>query len=475
MRKILSLAVLALAGLAGAQAAEPAYEYVPFVREGVQWHCKAGFSYTYWRDYYYEFEGDSVVNGKTYKKCYRHFLPDSSHPSQNNVQFFALFREADKVVYLYQDNFEDGIIWTTFMQHIEADNEVVVYDFNDIPGCYNFGSNGRFGPFATDQPVEINDKMRKRYKSINGYIVEGIGFDSERYGDPLMLFFPGLTGPGHYEYPADYGLDYVTENGDTVYYGRANINYVPLAREGVQWFYNMDELDGLGNVVTKAYTYEFSGDTTVNGMLYKKCFRYSGESMSAATDVELVALVRDYCMEVDCIENKPLAADASLLMWHYEDGTTPGTIDDEDWLYLFYPDFDVTSPYKFDKAVTMTTDTLLFANSKRVVRTYTDETGSELGKTIEGIGYDGLFGDMLRPFRNAPVVDGKSLNISLNRVVDHGHVYYGKGHESDGIDDVTADSRRTGDGRYYDLTGRAVADPAAPGIYIHNGKKVLVR
>ena len=34
--------------------------------------------------------------------------------------------------------------------------------------------------------------------------------------------------------------------------------------------------------------------------------------------------------------------------------------------------------------------------------------------------------------------------------------------------------QRPDDGRYYDLTGRPVADPAAPGIYIHNGKKVLV-
>ena len=46
---------------------------------------------------------------------------------------------------------------------------------------------------------------------------------------------------------------------------------------------------------------------------------------------------------------------------------------------------------------------------------------------------------------------------------------------STGIDNVVAERNGTNDPYYYTLSGQRIAKPAQRGIYIHNGKKVLVK
>lgn len=47
--------------------------------------------------------------------------------------------------------------------------------------------------------------------------------------------------------------------------------------------------------------------------------------------------------------------------------------------------------------------------------------------------------------------------------------------DTGGIDTITSDSELSGDNRIYNLMGIEVAEPLAPGIYIQNGKKFLVK
>ncbi len=47
--------------------------------------------------------------------------------------------------------------------------------------------------------------------------------------------------------------------------------------------------------------------------------------------------------------------------------------------------------------------------------------------------------------------------------------------ESQGITDVTVAPVVEGNNKYYNLQGIEVADPTQPGLYIHNGKKILVK
>ena len=115
---------------------------------------------------------------------------------------------------------------------------------------------------------------------------------------------------------------------------------------------------------------------------------------------------------------------------------------------------------------------------------YLDENGEPLAYIVEGIGFDSRdMGDLLTPFTRQPDHDADYQEwCGLSHVVKDGQIIY-KGMRYregafTGIDEAVAD--RTGrpqDENYYDLMGRPVGKevPSTPGIYIHNGKKIVVR
>jgi hypothetical protein len=92
-------------------------------------------------------------------------------------------------------------------------------------------------------------------------------------------------------------------------------------------------------------------------------------------------------------------------------------------------------------------------------------------------------GDLLTPFTRKPDPNADYQEwCGLSHVVKDGKIIY-KGmryrHGAfDGIDEVVADKspRRPQDDNYYNLMGQPVGKdvPTAPGIYIHNGKKIIV-
>ena len=99
---------------------------------------------------------------------------------------------------------------------------------------------------------------------------------------------------------------------------------------------------------------------------------------------------------------------------------------------------------------------------------------------IEGVGIDAWSSYTLSFFR--PYELGfHGVNFSLSHVIEGGKIVY-KAMNYDGnmtgIDEVVADKgQRAYDGTYYNLMGQPVCKevPTTPGIYIHNGNKILVR
>ena len=115
---------------------------------------------------------------------------------------------------------------------------------------------------------------------------------------------------------------------------------------------------------------------------------------------------------------------------------------------------------------------------------YIGEDGDTLAYVVEGIGFDSRdMGDLLTPFTRRPDPNADYQEwCGLCHVVKDGKVIY-KGmryspNNMTGIDEVVADKvSRPQDTRYYDLMGRPVGTevPTTPGIYIHQGKKIVVR
>ena len=103
---------------------------------------------------------------------------------------------------------------------------------------------------------------------------------------------------------------------------------------------------------------------------------------------------------------------------------------------------------------------------------------------VQGIGFDSRdLGDLLTPFTRKPDPDAEYQEwCGLSHVVRDGQIIY-KGMRyrdgaTDGIDEVVTDmTNRVLDPNYYNLMGQPVGKylPTTPGIYIHQGKKIIVR
>ena len=115
---------------------------------------------------------------------------------------------------------------------------------------------------------------------------------------------------------------------------------------------------------------------------------------------------------------------------------------------------------------------------------YLDDSGEPMAFIVQGIGFDSRdMGDLITPFIRLPEPDADYQEWwGLSHVVKDGRIIY-KGMRyrdgvTTGIDEVVADQpQRPLDPHYYNLMGQPVGTevPTAPGIYIHQGKKIIVR
>lgn len=172
---------------------EPAdYEYVPTVREGIEWTYNWNYNSPYKEgQYYLQFSGDSVINGKTYKVCYR-YATVSLNKKDAIIEGFA--REEDKKVYIIGRRTPDGNESNMIVGYGDFNTEErLVYDFT-----VGLGDNIQVFEGAREYPVgaigyvRIGDKLRKAIY-VGGlfgttlWAIEGIGFASERDYDADLI------------------------------------------------------------------------------------------------------------------------------------------------------------------------------------------------------------------------------------------------------------------------------------------------
>ena len=214
------------------------YEYVPFVREGVKW----GY------DECYRFDGDTVVGGVSYKKCY----VSESCPFEEGQTLYGLAREEDRVVYCLRPGDEQ---------------ETVLYDFSvEKPGdrvSTRLNPDGE--PVMRIDTIAVNnDQLRRRIKLLSGSYIEGFGslepcrgfffpFEAtaEEIGDPHnRIGYIKNMETGDYEYK---GI--VNTLRDECEFGRS---YEPFVRDCEYGYYQANYVH-----------YRIAGDTLINGKAYK--------------------------------------------------------------------------------------------------------------------------------------------------------------------------------------------------------------
>ncbi len=291
--------------------------------------------------------------------------------------------------------------------------------------------------------------------------------------------------------------------------------YLSIVREGVKWV-NEKVIVNHGDTTRYYYNYEFSGkdtDSQYTNMMndqFDACYYYTGEQLNAEQD-SLIAGLLDYYYgyhdhdgfhgtpgQIACMRNHALTKvrEDNRQMFdfsYYSDGGSRKLYDfNKNYSSIhyyvnicefFWCEFTGNEP-ELTEANFIEVDPVMVEGVECWRYAYIDENGEPLAYVVEGIGFDSRdMGDLLTPFTRQPDHDADYQEwCGLSHVVKDGQIIY-KGmryrHGAfTGIDEAIADgTSRPADPNYYNLMGQPVGKdvPTSPGIYIHNGKKIVVR
>lgn len=233
--------------------------------------------------------------------------------------------------------------------------------------------------------------------------------------------------------------------------------YQPLVREGVRWYYDYivanSETDEL--YITKCYL-EFKGDSIYKNNTYKCCYLTSFDKDGETTRLKGIM------MEKDKVVYSPEYLEISVAGNRTEYGCV-------------YYDF------KNPSGTLQGTVNINGTPCKQYKTTVPDD--DEPCYLTEGIGiefdaYSRYNSSLFEPY-GIPCTCTVEKYYLFDRLEDlNGNVLYRSMKSlSSAIDDITNDKKMpANDNMYYNLQGQAVDIKSAPaGIYIHNGKKVVVK
>ena len=386
-------------------------DYVPLVREGVKWV-----------EYYnnsieniesltsYQFDGQKEIGGNIYSMLYAANINDAT---QNN-RLVAYVREQDKQIYIIP---VDSEVYGCIISN-EDINEYKIYDFNDITSPYTL-EEIFLTPVSSEQ-MQLGDNLVNLYNIGNTKrIAEGVGCLDNVFYDPWPMAMPDGSHTS---------LAWFEDNGEILFKGEdyeAAVDYlsdyVPLVREGVVWEYVGCRQYSHQHSL---YALEFNGTTTIDGKLYHKIYRTDYDKQGNAQEPYFVAYVRE--------ENKIV----SVYIDTYEQ--------DEDFYYTYWWDIPKTL-YDFSKPMFLPDEAyIIFGNDGPIdyntnyypsssIEVEVGETtrkgyfidhgnDDESFKTIEGIGVDCDFGDLLIPYRT--FYTGFNPMASLAAVYENGELVY---------------------------------------------------
>ena len=445
MKKYLIIALLAILGMTQSVAQES--EYVPFVREGVQWVC-CFFSKPYYlkvyRYYTLELKGDVTINGKEYKAMHK-YSGESINWDEDTIPIYL--REENRVVY---GIVPDGYIYPecpigveqndSLDEQIRSGEEFVLYDFNDPVA---FIKSRFYYPQYVVCPV-IPDKVSLGDRTVNRYIfrhythdyclVEGVGADGPFAGYPLAFIVQNNE---------QLHLSKVVENGEVIYNSEAQLTYeghealpprgpiMPIAREGVKWV-NERVIINKGDTTRSYYTYEFCG---LDSREWALCYSYIGDTLDTSEATLVASFQGGYSqsnynpvrLNLPMSEVREAGRD---MIWGgsgghslYQDGYVGSDISTLGMpnFYIFYEKGEY-----FTRENLVKVEPLVIDGYECWRWAYLDDDGRPLAYVIEGIGFDSYdMGDLLTPFTRKPDPDAEYQEYwGLSHVIKDGKIIY---------------------------------------------------
>ncbi|MBR0024895.1 MAG: hypothetical protein IJP59_09865, partial [Muribaculaceae bacterium] len=181
----------------------------------------------------------------------------------------------------------------------------------------------------------------------------------------------------------------------------ADYEYVPIVREGVVWEYvgYNHAWPEPGWKRVQLYTLEFNGTTIIDGLLYHNIYRTYYDEQGNAKEPYLAAYVREEGKVVTAIENNVHGESINDYFWWY----IPGTLydfnkpmflpDDAEFAEINYPisEYSMADTYQeFEVEVGQT-----IRKGYQIIASGAPNNPEYSFKTIEGIGVDCGFGDLL--------------------------------------------------------------------------------
>ena len=291
--------------------------------------------------------------------------------------------------------------------------------------------------------------------------------------------------------------------------------YVPLIREGVKWIYYITPINDNYHARVEL---TFKGDTTFGKdsyPIFKKCYLTVEKDYTDdwPLDIDengssLIALVRE--------DNKRIFAtytddfiiangkEGSLeLFGEYVTGLkTKGYLVDNEHFVQEWMIFDFNEPSSLITRSLNIFDHLtnkfhylscepigLIQINDRLQEQYVlkceddyDISQSSLSKfkLTEGFGWEvnsnsvlGLCISPLSCFKK--YVSCHLSHVEENDIITYKTQYYDYYNTLDNVNDMKVETHENGYNLYYNLMGQPVADPTQPGIYIHHGKKIVIK
>ena len=445
MKKFYTIMLAVLLSSIAAQAQEA--DYQPLVREGVRWVCMEEYPVVDYTDssgishnrilkrfYSLQFRGDTLIDGKVYKKLYREFIEGDSLtvfvPSENRYVYASslVYSDTEPISYLREDNKR------VYCKPVNSNHEDAIFihtpDYVEFPHPYI--ETAEYIEYVYTEQIVIDGKPCRVYKDDNGAIfIEGIGFVSKSDGDFISCADVAMAS-NLYIYGNNIGLVHVEDlTGRIIYKGplyEEPTTCMPLVREGVVWHWSWDEVDD--QLDNDAYLYfnrrlydfkiEFRGDTILCGIPYKKCYVYQTDTLNVFNQTPYCYAREDRGMVMFTPDENRGA--------HYQTGEY---FDQTGEMIIYdFADFEGYITRMDSNAIVKSVDSVLVGND--LVPRYNVSMYNHDYYFVEGIGADSEYSRLFDPYPYSNMPTG---NVShwdgLIKLTDlDGNILY-KGHNYD--------------------------------------------